>query len=128
MISAQQSNSPSPHVLRRAKRMHVRTLSPFTYLVIPEPGKAVRVVTLDRSDTGVIKIECVDRETGEVCPANSFSKHCAHVEAALRRLLINAKKQEKIQAEEDKRNKAISKYARTILRATKQPNIKGIQQ
>lgn len=127
MISAQQANDPSPHVLSRARRFHVRTLSPFTYLIIPEPGRAVRVVTLDRSDEGVIKIECVDRESGDVCPANSFSHTCSHVEAALRRLLINAKRQEKIDDEEEqKRSRAVSKYARKILRETKQLKIKGI--
>lgn len=128
MIAATQANEPSPHIKRRSRLMSVKTLSPFTYLITPkEAGKARRVVHLDRTDAGVIKIECCDKDTGDVCPANNFGMLCSHVEAALRRLLVNAKRQEKLDAKEQKRSRAIANHARTVLAETKQPSMKGIQ-
>src|SRR5947209_8484832 len=101
MISAQQAETPSNHVRGRAKRMHTRTLSPFTYLVIPEPGHQPKIVHFDADqETGVVRIECYDRETGEACPANMYSLHCSHCESAIIRLLANAKHADKLHAAE----------------------------
>jgi hypothetical protein len=129
MISSQQAETPSNHVRARAKLMHVRTLSPFTYLVIPEPGKVPRIVHFDAcQDSGVVRIECYDRETGESCPANKFSLHCSHCEAAIKRLLANAKRAEKLSsAEPIERVKSVQEYAQKVIDETDQPDLKGIQ-
>lgn len=112
MIAATAINEPSPHVRRRGRACRVKTLDYDSYVVTPpEPGKDKRAVHFDVSEVGVVKIECVSMVTGEVCPANSFSKHCSHVEAAVRRLERNIKREEKRQAKEQKdlkRSKLIS--------------------
>lgn len=73
--------------------MRVKTLAFDSYLVTPrEPDKPKRLVQFDMSNQGVVKVECVAEGVGELCPANSFSKHCSHVEAAIRRLTANIKK------------------------------------
>lgn len=93
MIHLNQTAEPSPHIKERAKRMWTRTIAPDTFIVKPkEKGKARRVVRLLQSSAG-IHIECIDKATGEVCPANSYGRHCGHAEAALNRLLINVKRQ-----------------------------------
>lgn len=94
MIALATTNDPSPHIRRRARTMKVKTLAFDSYLVTPrEEGKATRLVQFDMSDTGVVKVECVKQdETGELCEANSYSIHCSHIEAALRRLTANIKK------------------------------------
>ena len=128
MIGIATTNNPSERVVTRAKKMRVKTLTPFTYQVTNEEGK-VRVVHLDKADGDTFKIECYEPESGESCPANQFSMTCAHVEAALRRLLANAKRQETRdkKAEEDKpRKQRIYQYAREVLSETKQPDLKGV--
>jgi len=96
MIPLQRTSDPSPHVRRRSKTMRVKTLAFDSYEVSPrEPGKDKRLVQFDMSDTGVVKIECVKIGIGEVCEANTFNRHCSHVEAALRRLTQNIKREEK---------------------------------
>jgi len=128
MIGISTTNHPSDHIQQRAKKMKVRTLTPFTYLVTPrEPGKARRVVHLDKADGETIKIECCDYDTGEVCPANSYSLHCSHVEAALKRLMANIKRKEK-DADDKPRNRKVYKYARQLMARVPQRNLKGIQQ
>jgi len=129
MISAQQAEAPSNHVRTRAKLMRVRTLSPFTYLVIPEPGKVPRIVHFDvDQETGVVRIECYDRETGESCPANKFSLHCSHCESAIKRLLANAKRAEKLNsAEPIERVKSVQEYAQKVISEIEQPDLEGIQ-
>lgn len=94
MLALSATNDPSPHIRRRARTMRVKTLAFDSYLVTPrEPGKAKRLVQFDLSDAGVVKVECVKQnEAGELCEANAFSKPCAHVEAAIRRLTANIKK------------------------------------
>lgn len=94
MIALQQTNEPSPHIKQRARTMRVRTIAFDSYVVTPrEEGKAKRLVQFDMSNQGVVRVECVKQDgTGELCEANSFSKHCAHVEAAIRRLTANIKK------------------------------------
>lgn len=113
MLAISSTNDPSPHIASRAKRCRVKTLGFGSYVVTPpEKGKAKRLVHFDVSEAGVVKIECVDRDTGEVCPANSFSKPCSHVEAAIRRLEKNIAKEEarQVEAKKDlKRSKVISK-------------------
>lgn len=113
MLALSSTNEPSPHIRNRAKRCRVKTLGFDSYIVTPpEEGKAKRLVHFDVSNAGVVKIECVDRETGEVCPANSFSHHCSHVEAAIRRLQQNVAKEETRQSKaktELKRSKTISR-------------------
>lgn len=107
MIALSQSNDPSPHVRRRGRACRVKTLAFDSYLVTPpETGKAQRLVHFDLSAQGVVKVECVDRESGTVCEANSFSRHCSHVEAAIRRLERNIKKE---QARQDNANLKRSK-------------------
>ncbi len=128
MIGIPNTNNPSEHIQKRAKAMKVRTLTPFTYRVTNEKDQ-IRVVHLDKADGDTFKIECYDPETGESCPANQYSLHCSHVEAALRRLLANAKRQEtrEKKAEEDKpRKQRIYQYAREVLSETKQPDLKGV--
>lgn len=94
MIALQQTNNPSPHIKQRARTMRVRTLAFDSYIITPrEEGKAKRLVQFDMSNQGVVKVECVKQDgTGDLCEANSFSRHCAHVEAAIRRLTANIKK------------------------------------
>lgn len=113
MIAAQTINDPSPHVKSRGRRCRVKTLAFDSYLVTPpEQGKLKRLVHFDVSEQGVVKIECVSPDTGEVCEANSYSRLCAHVEAAVRRLEQNIHQEEARQkrAKSDlKRSKLITK-------------------
>lgn len=100
MIHLSDTEHPSEHVRNRAKNAWVRTLAPDLYSVKPkEKGKARRVVRLLTSGTGVY-IECSDKATGKPCPANINGKHCAHVEAAINRLLTNVKRQANKQLKE----------------------------
>lgn len=93
MIHLSQTQNPTEHVRNRAKRCWVRTLAPDSYLVKPkEKGKPRRVVSLLQDSRG-IRIECVDKATGEPCPANAHGRHCAHSEAAINRLLTNVKRE-----------------------------------
>jgi hypothetical protein len=93
MIHLSQIENPSEHVRNRSKRMWVKTVAPDVYIVKPkEKGKARRAVRLLQSGSGV-HIECVNKETGELCPANAFGLHCSHAEAAINRLLINVKRE-----------------------------------
>lgn len=93
MIHLSQTQNPSEHVRNRAKNMWVKTVAPDSYIVKPkEKGKARRVVSLLQDSRG-IRIECVDKATGDPCPANAFGMSCSHVEAALNRLLINIKRE-----------------------------------
>jgi hypothetical protein len=96
VLAISATNDPSPHIRQRSKRMRVKTLAFDSYLVTPpEKGKAKRLVQFDMSEQGVVKVECVKQDdTGEVCEANVFSKHCSHVEAAIRRLSENIKKEQ----------------------------------
>jgi hypothetical protein len=130
MIGIATTNNPSDHVQKRAKHMKVKTLTPFTYRVTQsEPDKPTRVVHLDKADGDTFKIECYDPDTGESCPANQYGLHCSHCEAALRRLLANAKRQEtrEQKTEEDRpRKQRIYQYAREVLSKTKQPDLKGV--
>lgn len=125
MITVARTNDPSPHIQKRAKKMRVRTLSPFTYLVIPEPGHQPKIVHLDcDQETGVFKIECYDRETGEGCGANTFGLHCSHVERALQQLVRNANRAEKLDgAEPIERVRRVRKYARKIISETAQKEL-----
>lgn len=73
--------------------MWVKTLAPDVFIVKPkEKGKARRAVRLLQSSAG-IHIECVNKETGDLCPANAFGMHCSHAEAAINRLLTNVKRE-----------------------------------
>jgi hypothetical protein len=82
--------------------MWVRTLAPDSYIVKPrEKGKARRAVRLLQSSGGVY-IECSDAITGKPCLANVTGKHCAHVNAALNRLLVNVKRQANKQLKEQR--------------------------
>jgi hypothetical protein len=95
MIHLNDTEQPSEHVRNRAKNMWIRTLAPDHYIVKPrEKGKARRAVRLLSS------IECSDNATGKPCPANINGRHCAHVEAAINRLLINVKRQANKQLKE----------------------------
>jgi hypothetical protein len=129
MIEVKRTNFVSDHVRQRAKAMHVRTLSPFSFLVIPEPGKAVRVVHFDfDQETKVVRIDCSAWETGESCPANSYSLHCSHAEAAIRQLLKNARRKATIEKNgEAQRNKAIRQYAKKVISEMKEPDLPGVQ-
>jgi hypothetical protein len=113
MIAATALNDLSPHVKRRGRACRVKTLGWDSYLVTPpETGKLKRLVHFDVSEQGVVKIECVSPDTGEVCEANSFSKICSHVQAAALRLERNIKREEGHQAKARqglKRSKVISK-------------------
>ena len=129
MISAQQIDQPTEHVRERARKCKVKTLTPWSFAVTPpEKGKLVRLVHFDYDqETGVVRIECFARETGEVCEANNFSRPCAHVFAASTRLLANAKRAHKIEAEEtEKRNRQIQDYAQKVVNETEQPDLEGI--
>lgn len=113
MIAATAINEPSPHVRRRGRACKVKTVAFDSYEVTPpEQGKAKRFVHFDVSeDTGAVKIECVDRSTGEVCEANSFSRMCSHVQAAVLRLERNIKREQSRQdaaQKQLKRSKLIS--------------------
>jgi len=126
MIGIATTNDPSLHVQQRAKKMKVRTLTPFTYQITNEKGQ-LRVVHLDKAEGDTFKIECYEPESGESCPANQFSMTCAHVEAALRRLLAKAKRQEKQTGQVDEpRKKKVYRYARKVLSESKQPDLKGV--
>ncbi len=130
MIEAKSTNEASEHVKKRAKTMRVRTLSPFSYLVIPtEKGKVVRVVHLDYDqDTKVVRIGCSAWDSGESCLANSYSMHCSHVEAAIRRLLINAKRSAAIEINgEAKRNRTVRKVARYLVSQVKELDLPGVE-
>lgn len=113
MIASTTLNDPSPHVKSRGRKCRVKTLAFDTYLVTPpEPGKLKRTVHFDVSNQGVVKIECVAMETGEVCEANGFGKMCAHVQAATLRLEQNIKREQIRQdkaSKELKRSKLISR-------------------
>ena len=113
LISISQTNEPSLHICRRARAMWVKTLAFDSYVITPrETGKTKRLVQFDISEQGVVKIECVAVGTGEVCPANSYSHHCSHVEAAIRRLERNIAKEHARQQEagtELKRSRKLSK-------------------
>ena len=86
--------SVSDHVRERSKAMWTKTLDPHTYLVRPKSGgKAKRVVRIERRGKR-IAIECVDKDTGEPCPANRFKLMCSHANAAITRLLTNVKRQQ----------------------------------
>lgn len=88
----------------------------------------MRLVVFDYDqETETVRIECFARETGEVCEANGFSRPCAHVNAAIHRLLANAKRAHKIESEEtEKRNHQIQDYAQKVVDETEQLNLKGI--
>lgn len=89
--------------------MWVRTVAPDSYIVKPkDKGKARRVVNLLQDSRG-IRIECVDKVTGEACKANQFGMHCGHAEAVINRILINAKRQanRKAKAEGAQRNASV---------------------
>lgn len=95
MISLQQTLKPSPHIRERSRRMFVRTATPETFIVTPKDKEKVRrlvrfTVTSGRS----IKIECMDRDSLEPCPANAFGSMCSHVNAAIRQLHANIKRAE----------------------------------
>ena len=93
MIHLSQTQNPSERIRNRAKNMWVRTVSMDSYIVKPrEKGKARRLVRLLQNSQG-ISIECVDKVTGESCPANAFKMHCSHAEAAINRLLTNVKRE-----------------------------------
>lgn len=94
-IELSQTNDPSPHVRARAKKMYVRSLAPDKFIVTPKaPDKARRVVNISVTTAKRIRIECFDKDTGEVCPANAYGLHCSHAEAALKRLHANIKRNE----------------------------------
>jgi transcription antitermination factor NusG len=100
MIHLIDTEKVSEHVRNRSKNMWTRTVAPDYYLVKPkEKGKTRRAVRLLTSSSGVY-IECTDKVTGEPCPANINGKHCAHVEAAINRLLVNVKRQANKQLKE----------------------------
>ncbi len=113
MIAAQKLNQPSAHVKRRARACKVKTLGFDSYLVTPpEQGKLKRLVHFDVSEVGVVKIECVAVETGEVCEANTYSQLCSHVQAAVLRLEQNIRKEEARQSQSQStvdRSKRVSK-------------------
>ena len=93
MIHLSDTAHTSERVRSRAKNMWTRTVAPDLYIVKPkEKGKARRAVRLLQSSSGVY-IECLDKDTGEPCPANAYGRHCAHAEAAINRLLINVKRE-----------------------------------
>lgn len=124
MIAATAINEPSPHVKSRGRKMRVKTLAFDSYLVTPpEPGKLKRLVHFDVSEAGVVKIECVAPETGEVCEANNFSKMCSHVESAVRRLEQNIKREEKRQAKEQTKLKRSRLISREVKKHPSQRNL-----
>lgn len=93
MISLRQTESPSEHVKTRSKKMFVRSVAPNKFVVTPKKrGKARRIVNIAVTEAGTIRIECVDKDTGEICPANLYGLHCSHIEAALNRLHANIKR------------------------------------
>ena len=120
MIPISTTNDPSPHVRRRSRTMKVKTLAYDSYEVTPcEEGKAKRLVQFDLSEQGVVKVECVKLDgTGEVCEANSYSKHCAHVEAAVHRLSQNIKQEETRLADSKKQIDRSKKVKKAIKQNT----------
>lgn len=127
MISSLQTEIVSKHVEKRTKKMRVRTLSPFSFLVLAEPGKPTKVVHFDMDqETGVVRIDCSEWETGVSCKANAYSMLCSHVNAAIKRLLANAKRKHLLN-DEEKRSKGIRQYARRVMKESKQPELKGVQ-
>jgi hypothetical protein len=100
MIHLNDTAKVSDHVRARSLKMWVKTLALDHYIVKPrEKGKARRAVRLLSSSSGVY-IECSDNATGKPCPANINGRHCAHVEAAINRLLTNVKRQANKQLKE----------------------------
>lgn len=113
MISTTAINDPSDYIKTRGRQCRVKTLAFDSYLVTPpEKGKLKRLVHFDVSKQGVVKIECVAIETGEVCEANSFSMLCSHVQAAATRLERNIKREEARQSKSQsslERSKLVSR-------------------
>lgn len=95
MVYLQTANfTVSEHVRERAKNCWVKTLDPHTFVVRPKSGgKAKRVVRIESRGQRIV-IECVDKDTGEPCPANRFKLLCGHANAAITRLIANVKRQE----------------------------------
>ena len=93
MVHISQTSQVSEHVKTRSKKMWVRSVRPDLYIVKPkEKGKARRTVRILQSSAG-IHIECTDKVTGKVCPANSYGMTCGHVMAVISRILINVKRE-----------------------------------
>jgi len=102
----------------------VKTLAFDSYIVTPpEPGKLKRLVHFDVSDTGIVKVECVAPETGEVCEANSFSKMCSHVQAATLRLEQNIRREENRQTKAETDLKRSKRIAREVKKHPSQRNL-----
>lgn len=124
MIASTAINDPSPHVKSRGRKCRVKTLAFDTYLVTPpETGKLKRTVHFDVSNQGVVRIECVAMETGEVCEANAFSRMCSHVEAATRRLEQNIKRE---QARQNKAHKDLQRSKLISREVKKHPSQKEL--
>lgn len=124
MIAVTTVNDPSPHVRSRARKCRVKTLAFDSYIVTPpEPGKLKRLVHFDVSDTGIVKVECVAPETGEVCEANSFSKMCSHVQAATLRLEQNIRREENRQTKAETDLKRSKRIAREVKKHPSQRNL-----
>ena len=125
MIALTTTNEPSPHIRARGRKCRVKTLAFDSYLVTPpETGKLKRLVHFYISDQGVVRIECVAPETGEVCEANSFSKHCSHAEAAIRRLEKNIQKEQIKQQAAKTELKRSRKLSREIKKHPTQKRLK----
>ena len=87
MIHTASTNNPSAHIKRRSATMEVEQIAPNAFRVKPsEKGKKPRIVKF-LMDIGDMSIECYDEKTMKGCPANDCNRHCAHVEAAVARLL-----------------------------------------
>lgn len=125
MIAATAINEPSPHVKSRGRKMRVKTLAFDSYLVTPpEPGKLKRLVHFDVSEAGAVKIECASLD-GDVCEANSYSRHCSHVEAAVRRLERNIRKEEAKHKKAESELKRSKRVSREIKKRPSQKSLIG---
>jgi len=86
MIRTDRTNKPSHHIRKRSEKMRVEQIAPGEFRVIPEPGKAIRIVKF-HIDGADVAIECYDEKTKVCCEGNAHARLCAHVNAAIKMLL-----------------------------------------
>lgn len=88
MISANKSNAPSAHVLKRSRTMGVERLSPAEFRVSPaEPGKVKRIVRFHFDEVEGVFVDCYAEDSKIGCKANTCGRYCSHVERAIMYLL-----------------------------------------
>lgn len=77
----------------KASRLTVYDIEGVTEIrIVPkEKGKATRLVSFRNKDGDVV-IECYDAKSLQLCPANRYGRHCAHVQKAIDLLLKKGRK------------------------------------